>query len=314
MVKKYSLYTISLATFLALFLVSLGYIYILTVKYRQDLLAKEIEEKINFARAFHDIRMSPRWTQLASLAELEKEILSFAPLQDIKYVRMMDSSGNIEHSSVEGERGRRIEDPGIAQAILSGKTVIQDEVVGGEKLKKIVFPWHEAGVVSVGFPLRGIEEATRTAFIRDISIALGGVTFTLLYFFLIFRSIINPVRKITLACEQIRKGNLEVEIKNSPKTEIGELASSINNMVRDLKKSQEILEETKSALEVRVEARTRELTRVADSLDQKVKEKTQELQEKINDLERFQKLAVGRELKMIELKKELEDFKGKNNE
>ena len=45
------------------------------------------------------------------------------------------------------------------------------------------------------------------------------------------------------------------------------------------------------------------------SLEQKVKRRTKELQEKIEELERFQKFAVGRELKMIELKKELEKLK-----
>ena len=36
-----------------------------------------------------------------------------------------------------------------------------------------------------------------------------------------------------------------------------------------------------------------------------VEERTEELQEKVRELERFNKLAVGRELKMIELKNEI---------
>ncbi|MDO8424698.1 MAG: hypothetical protein Q7S70_02040, partial [bacterium] len=99
------------------------------------------------------------------------------------------------------------------------------------------------------------------------------------------------------------------EIKINSKNEIGKLAGAINEMVGDLKKTQDALEETKAILEIRVAARTKELKGLAESLDVKVKEKTKELQEKITDLERFQKLAVGRELKMMELKKELNDLK-----
>lgn len=53
------------------------------------------------------------------------------------------------------------------------------------------------------------------------------------------------------------------------------------------------------------------------NLEKKVEEKTKELKEKIEELEQFNKFAVGRELKMLELKKrlkELEDKLGKEKE
>ena len=68
-------------------------------------------------------------------------------------------------------------------------------------------------------------------------------------------------------------------------------------------------EEAQSILEVKVKARTKELEELTKSLDRKVKERTTELQERINQLERFSKLTVGRELKMAELKKEIEELK-----
>ena len=56
-----------------------------------------------------------------------------------------------------------------------------------------------------------------------------------------------------------------------------------------------------------------ELKRLQEELEGKVKERTKELQKRIEELEKFQKVAVGRELKMIELKKEIGRFKKIDN-
>jgi len=77
----------------------------------------------------------------------------------------------------------------------------------------------------------------------------------------------------------------------------------------DLLELQEDVEESRAILEIRVRARTRELRELAESLDRQVKEKTKSLQEKIEELEKFNRLAVGRELKMIELKEEIKKLK-----
>jgi hypothetical protein len=69
------------------------------------------------------------------------------------------------------------------------------------------------------------------------------------------------------------------------------------------------LEEERSTLEVKVKARTKELENLAKELEGKVKERTRKLEEKMEELEKFNKLAVGRELKMIELKEEVEKLK-----
>jgi len=52
-----------------------------------------------------------------------------------------------------------------------------------------------------------------------------------------------------------------------------------------------------------------EIKKFQESLEEQVKERTKELQDKIRELEKFQKITVGRELKMIELKKKIERLK-----
>ena len=76
--------------------------------------------------------------------------------------------------------------------------------------------------------------------------------------------------------------------------------------VDDFKKAREEIE---AVLEIRTKAKTRELEELAESLEEKVKERTRELQERVRELERFHQITVGRELKLIELKKELKKIK-----
>lgn len=73
-------------------------------------------------------------------------------------------------------------------------------------------------------------------------------------------------------------------------------------------------EEARKILEVRVQARTKELQKLTQEQEEVIEARTKELQKKIAELERFQKLTVGRELKMVELKRELKGLKEKLKE
>ena len=72
------------------------------------------------------------------------------------------------------------------------------------------------------------------------------------------------------------------------------------------------LEETARVLQIRIKARTKQLEEQAKFLRQENKVKTEALRERIAELERFRRLTVDRELKMIELKKEVVALKEDN--
>jgi len=123
------------------------------------------------------------------------------------------------------------------------------------------------------------------------------------------RFLIRPIRQLINAIKKVKEGNLDLEIKVEAENELRELTDAFNGMLWQLSESQKLLQKEKQMLEARVGERTKELKELTVSLDKKVKERTRELEERVNELERFHKLTVGRELKMIELKKEIKKLK-----
>ena len=100
-------------------------------------------------------------------------------------------------------------------------------------------------------------------------------------------------------------------------------SKKVRESIKILTKNERELTEVKKSLEKKVRSRTKELEELTKSLELKVKERTKEiekkgreleentkrLQEKIVEMERFQELSVGREIKMTELKREVEKLK-----
>lgn len=78
--------------------------------------------------------------------------------------------------------------------------------------------------------------------------------------------------------------------------------------LKDLRKTRAALQETRAVLGIRVKARTRELEELARTLEERAKERTRELQERVTELEKFHHLTVGRELKMMELKRKVKEL------
>ncbi|UCD15785.1 MAG: HAMP domain-containing protein [Candidatus Omnitrophota bacterium] len=120
--------------------------------------------------------------------------------------------------------------------------------------------------------------------------------------FFIFSAIVMPLREITYAAQEVGGGKLDVKIEVKSKDEVGQLANSFNKMTSDLRKAQNEIKNGAKLLGQKVEERTKELTAV----NEEQKEIKQELEKKVDQLQRFNKAAVGREMKMIELKKEIQ--------
>ena len=122
---------------------------------------------------------------------------------------------------------------------------------------------------------------------------------------------VYPILKFTKKIQEIEKGNLKQKINIKTGDEIETLARTFNGMLEKINQSYNEIQEQKEILEIKVNARTKELKDLSMGLEENIKERTKELQEKLDELERFQKITIGREKKMIELKKEITDLKEK---
>ena len=81
---------------------------------------------------------------------------------------------------------------------------------------------------------------------------------------------------------------------------VGFFLAMIN--IARIKKAEERLKEANIVLEIRIRARTRVSREFVEHLESMVKERTEELQRRLRELERFHRLVIGREKRLEELK------------
>ena len=102
--------------------------------------------------------------------------------------------------------------------------------------------------------------------------AVLSVVILLAILFVITSAIINPLKKLVVATNEIAKGDLNHKVNINLKDEIGQLAFSFNQMTEDLKKANQKLIHWGKTLEKQVEERTKKLKEMQDSLIQSEKQ------------------------------------------
>jgi len=96
----------------------------------------------------------------------------------------------------------------------------------------------------------------------------------------------EPIKKLTEGAERIGNGDLDVNIDIKAKDEIGTLSDTFNKMVKDLKSSREEIEAYSRGLEEKVKERTFELQESEVKLSEKVKD-LEKAQEELKTLDKM---------------------------
>ncbi|MDI6602512.1 MAG: HAMP domain-containing protein [Patescibacteria group bacterium] len=232
--------------------------------------------------------------------------------EDTLFLWVVKPSGEIYLADNPQMLGKIIDDPSLG----TERVVVRDSVYpkDGKKIKLIVQP---IGIKEEGKPwslflgvsLEPVVAARRTIIAHSLDFLVLTIIFIALISFYFAKEVTNPLKHLREGAETIGKGNLDYRIKIKTGDEIEELANAFNKMAEDLKRSYTALEESKKVLEIKVAARTKELKELAEGLEEEVERRTKEVRERMEELEKFHRLAVGRELKMVELKKEIKKLK-----
>jgi methyl-accepting chemotaxis protein len=111
--------------------------------------------------------------------------------------------------------------------------------------------------------------------------------------------------------KKVTKGDLKYRVDIHTGDEIEELGKAFNEMAEELEQYQNKTDESKTVLQIKVKARIKELEELNETLEIKVGKRTEEFKKRLDQLEKFHRITLGRELKMIELKKELQKLESK---
>lgn len=109
---------------------------------------------------------------------------------------------------------------------------------------------------------------------------------------------------------RIAMGDFSAKIKVPEKeNEFTGLLVALNLMIEELKAIKEAERRSEKARKSAERSKVEALIEVKKNLEREVQKRTRELQNKVEELEKFNKIAIGRELKMVALKKEAERLK-----
>lgn len=232
--------------------------------------------------------------------------------EDIEYMSFIAFNGRVLFDTDEFTDGkstteRNITDPELMTMLKSEEVTSRLVKRGNKEMTEIVVPLTETAGGHVISARYIISNRSLNQRMNEIYQQLALVIIPLMLLVIIIAipytiAFTKPIRVVTKAAEDVRSGNLEIQTNIKGKDEIGTLASIFDQMVVNIKSSRAELEKYSKTLEQQVTERTKQL-----------EESKKTLEEKLVELERMNKLMVGRELKMTELKQEIEALHAKLN-
>lgn len=245
------------------------------------------------------IKKSTHYSMLENRREdIYQTISTLGTEPGIEAIRIYNKRGEITFSTVDGEVGKYVNvnaeacnachQPG--KPLPSGGNAALTRIFHSSRGYRVLgvitpiknepscynAPCHEhpssqtvLGVLDVMLPLQGMDASLvklrHSTYIGGAFMVLSVTVFSGIFIWIMVNI---PVRKLTQGTQEITKGNLDYRIRVRSSDEIGDLADSFNRMTEELGRARDELTEWAQTLEERVEQKTDELRRALSNMVQ----------------------------------------------
>ncbi|MBI4708622.1 MAG: HAMP domain-containing protein [Candidatus Portnoybacteria bacterium] len=223
-----------------------------------------VEKNVKLAEVVSNIIVHAQYTNVWPLEALKK----VGESEDIVFWWVVKPNGEIYLANNTDDFGKIINDfPSGDQ-----DTEIKDSFFykTGEKIKLITHlikspvyekPW----IFYLGISEKSVVKAQRDMMLSNFAFFFGIIALVAFIAVLLSKNIVKPIKKLQTAAEKIGRGQF-IEVKIDSKDEIGQLATTFNKMVNDLKSSQKALEGARDEAETERNKTVAALTNFPDGL------------------------------------------------
>lgn len=171
---------------------------------------------------------------------------------------------------------------------------------------KIAIPIIVAGIFIIAvFIALNYEKLDRSFYIVFVLVAI----YIFLFGFATGQRFTIPVKKLLKRATDLSEGDLTTRIYLETKDEFGDLAKIFNKIADELEESRSKTETTEKSVDIKVKARTQALEETINALEQKVRNRTLELQRIADESKKIQEKTKTKETETDQLKRELNSLR-----